>query len=196
MTTSLHPHFPRFENLFRKLLPDASEVSRHLFRMVNPKFCKDTDIINGEGGRRASGRWNIKGLFCCTYASFTPETALEESLAATRRKNLPDEKALPRTLVCIDLHATKALDLTDGKIRQRCRVSMQQMRYEQWWIENLHNREAVTQALGRAAFQAGFEAMLVPSSTDTHHRTNVIIFPELLLKGSYLDVLTPIKGKE
>ena len=105
------------------MLSNTCEVSQHLFRMVNPNFCKDIDITNDEGGMWASGRWNNKGLFNCTYTSCSPETALAESLAGVRRKNLPDEKALPRTLVCIDLHATKALDLTDGNIRQRCRIS-------------------------------------------------------------------------
>ena len=90
-------------------------------------------------------------------------------LAAYRRKNLPDETALPRALVCLEVQLQRVLDLTDGQNRQRCRLSEKRMTAEPWWRENFHHRESVTQALGRAASQCGLEAIIVPSAADVPH---------------------------
>ena len=114
-------------------------------------------------------------------------------MSRVRRDCLPDEKALPKTLVCIDLRASSVLDLTDGKIRQRLRVSIDTMTDETAWKkENYHNRESLTQAIGRAVFTAGFEALIAPSAADQPHGQNLIIFPENLHSKSSFTVVTPI----
>lgn len=161
--------------------------------MINPEFFTDADILDGVGGLRADGRWNLKGRFRCSYASQTPETAMQEVLVATRRKGLPDEKALPRTLVGLDLDVQRALDLTDGTTRLRCRIGRERILKETWWIENQKGREAFTQAAGRAAMAAGFEVILVPSAADAPRGVNAVVFPENLRKGSRWTVLTPLK---
>lgn len=191
----LQPH-PEYAALLRRInliQHHACAINLHLFRMVKPRYCSDKDIINGMGGKKSSGRWNIRGDFHCTYASKAAETALKESLSSIRKKNLPDEKALPRTLVCIRLKASKALDLTDGTIRQHLRVSHKRMiNTDQWTTDNYNDQQSLTQALGRAAFQVGFEAIIVPSAADSTG-TNLVIFPDNLLRSSQLEVVTPVK---
>lgn len=194
MKLTKHPQSLRIQNRINALLSDSVSIDQRFFRMVSPRYCKDNDIINGEGGKKASGRWNVRSVYRCTYASTTPETALKESLSRVRHDHLPDEKALPSTLVCIALKASKVLDLTDGAIRQRLRVSLKRMiDPKQWRHDNYHNHESLTQAIGRTAYLAGFEALIVPSAADQPNGTNVVIFPDNLPGTNQLDVVTPVK---
>jgi len=189
-----HPDYSRINNRVLSFLDTAVSIDKHLFRMVKPRYCSDSDIISGQGGKRSNGRWNVRGVFRCTYASQTPETALDESLSRVRRQHLPDEKALPKTLVCIAFRASRVLDFTDGSIRQRLSVSQHRMIEEKRWLsDNYHNRESLTQTIGRAAFSIGFEALIAPSAADQPHGINVVIFPDNLLAGSSLNVITPVK---
>jgi RES domain-containing protein len=168
-------------------------IDEHVFRMVNPRFTRDADIVGGKGGLVSVGRWNVRGRFHCTYTSRTPETALLESLARVRREHVPDEKALPKTLVCIAVRASRALDLTNGQVRQRLGVSKARMIEERQWLsDHYHNRESITQAIGRAAAMLGYEALISLSAADKPHGVNVVVFPKNLLAGSLLDVVTPI----
>ena len=192
MPLAEHPEYPRILARLRRELARAAPFQAHVFRMIKPEFSSSADILDGAGGLRADGRWNVKGLFRCSYVSQTPETAMQEVLIDPRRKGLPDEKALPRTLVCLDLAVQRTLDLTDGAARLRCRIGRKRILKETWWIENQNGREAFTQAAGRAARTAGFEAILVPSAADSPRGVNAVVFPENLRKGSRWTVLTPI----
>ena len=192
MPLAEHPEYPRILARLRRWLPRAVPFQDHIFRMINPQFSSNADILDGAGGLRADGRWNVKGRFRCSYASQTPETAMQEVLVATRRKGLPDEKALPRTLVGLDLAVQRTLDLTDGAARLRCRIGRKRILGEKWWIENQKDREAFTQAVGRAARTAGFEAILAPSAADAPRGVNAVVFPENLRKGGRWTVLTPL----
>ena len=110
-----------------------------------------------------------------------------------RREHVPDEKALPKTLVCIAVRVSRALDLTDGQVRQRLGVSKARMIEERQWLsDHYHNRESITQAIGRAAAVLGYEALISLSAADKPHGVNVVVFPKNLLAGSLLDVVTPI----
>ena len=162
--------------------------------MINPRYSTPANILHGAGGLHADGRWNLKRQFRCTYASLLPETALAEVLAASRRKRLPDATALPRTLVCLALAAQKTLDLTDGHVRQYGRLARHRIVGDRWWLENQNGREAWTQALGRAAVHAGFEALRVPSAAHPGG-ANVIVFPENLLPASSWTLVTPVPGR-
>ena len=192
MAITEHPDYGVLEIRLQKLTGKAVSLSRRVFRMIEPEYYQDQDIVSGVGGFKSCGRWNLSGRFHCSYMSCTPETALEEVLAASRRKNLPDATALPRVLVCVDVKLQRVLDLTDGQVRQRCRVSDKRMVSERWWREIFYDREALTQALGRAAASAGFEGIVVPSAADRPHGVNVIVFTYNLLAGSRVDVITPI----
>src|SRR4051812_33288421 len=57
------------------------------------------------------------------YASFTPETALAETLAQNRYYGIPIEDTMPRTFVAVAVKLTTLLDLRSGAIRRRLQVS-------------------------------------------------------------------------
>jgi hypothetical protein len=59
---------------------------------------------------------------------------------------------------------------------------------EDWRRMNASGKEALTQAIGRAAFEAGFEGFIVPSAQDKRGQ-NLAVFQEKLLPGSGLQEL-------
>ena len=194
MSTQPHPDYTALERKLDRRNTNPVSLHVHLFRMVNPKQFRDADILNGVGGYKCSGRWNLKEQFHCTYMSRSPETALEEVLAPSRRKNLSDANSLPRVLVCISVKLNVLLDLTDGNLRKKLRVSRKRMIEERWWSRNFNQQEAITQAVGRAAFAQHYEGMIVPSAADPHG-SNVIVYPENLIASSELRVITPVTWK-
>lgn len=194
MPAGITPHvdYSRIRTSLQRLALPTVPFRQHVYRMINPRYCKNADILNGVGGLRANGRWNIRRPFLCTYTSCSPETALAEVLNASRRKGLPDETALPRVLVCLVIEVQKIIDLTDGAVRQSARLARRRMVDEQWWIENQSGREAWTHAIGRAAAEIGLEAIIAPSHADPKTGTNVIVFPENLGVTSRWAIITPV----
>lgn len=47
--------------------------------------------------------------------------------------------------------------------------------------------EVLSQRLGRLAFDAGIEGLLVPSAIDRNNGVNLVAFPDNLEPGSYLE---------
>lgn len=116
------------------------------------------------------------------------ETALKEVKGWLRYYGLPVESALPRVFAAIGADLSTVLDLTDGTVRQRLRISLDRMTGEDWRRMNASGKEALTQAIGRAAFEAGFEGFIVPSAQDKRGQ-NLAVFQEKLLPGSGLQEL-------
>lgn len=132
------------------------------------------------------GRWNPIGV-AVVYASLTPETAMAESLAHNRHYGVPVEDAKPRTFVGIEVKLNKVLDLRDGKVRQRLRVSKTQILTVDWRKEAKAGREPITQRLGKAAHASDWEGLIVPSVADPGGY-NLLIFPDRLALDSEVKV--------
>ena len=140
---------PRRDDFLRRVLdlPPGRMTSFNavLFRFVHPQFSAAEEIITGEGGHWASGRWNLKSAMRVAYTAMEPETALAECLAHARYYNLPLSTALPRVLVSLVLRATSVLDLRDANLRRVLRIALDEMTATDWRRENRRSREAVTQ---------------------------------------------------
>ena len=63
---------------------------------------------------------------------------------------------------------------------------------EDWQTIQREGDESWTQAIGRGAYSAGFEGLLVPSARHRPQGVNLVIFPDNLRVGSSIDIL----GKE
>lgn len=191
---------PEYDALSRRLknLPkgSSSPFCGDLFRFVTPIHSTIKDIQNGLGGLKASGRWHLKGNYPCLYTATTPETALQEALAQKRYHNLPDYQSLPRVLVGLKAKLLHLIDLTNGKIRQRLRISESKIAECDWRDENrFENRESITQALGRAIHNQGYEGIIAPSSADQPHGVCLILFPSKYLRDNCVQVQTPVALK-
>jgi RES domain-containing protein len=148
------------------------------FRFTDMTYANLQDLFTGEGSRKTGGRWNPKGGFRTLYFSLTPETALAEILAHHRSQAMPDVEAMPVTLVGFRVNVRQLLDVTDRRIRRLLGVAGTQIR-EPWRPSQYAGREALTQAIGRLAREAGFQGLLAPSAVRRLGR-NLVLFPERL----------------
>jgi RES domain-containing protein len=163
--------------------------------MDAPRDAKAARILAGRKSRREGGRWNPRGLCAAVYASLEPETALCELLATlcdgrpVRTGDTARELAgaAPCVLVGMECRLRKTLDLTDPAVRRALGVSARSLAASRWEHQQNKGREARPQALGRAAFEAGAEALVVPSARRRGGR-NLVVFPENLGRGSALRV--------
>jgi RES domain-containing protein len=83
---------------------------------------------------------------------------------------------MPRVIVALEARLHQVLDLTDGETRQVLGVSKKRFLEEPWREKQQRGREALTQAIGRLAYGADLEGILVPSAA-RKGGTNLIIFP-------------------
>src|SRR5579862_8490124 len=125
-----------------------------LFRSASPRYASKDDIVTGAGSKAAGGRWNPRACFNAVYASLDVETAVAEALEHCRHYGFPLSKAMPRVLVALDAKIGRVLDLRDGATRRALGVSERRMLDEPWREEQKKGREALTQAIGRLAFEA------------------------------------------
>ncbi|MDX1963659.1 MAG: RES family NAD+ phosphorylase [Pirellulales bacterium] len=91
-------------------------------------------------------------------------------------------------LVGIEVRLQRVLNLTDGKIRQHLGVSEERMLEADWQTVQAKNGEGLTQAIGRLAWEAKIEALLV-SSARFKKENNLVIFPDQLSKRSLLQII-------
>jgi RES domain-containing protein len=147
-----------------------------LLRSASPEYASRDDIVTGAGSKTAGARWNPPNSFRTVYASLDVETAVAEALAHFRHYGLPVSRALPRVIVALEAKLMRSLDLTTGAVRRRLAVSKRRMLAEPWREEQRAGREALTQAIGRLAYRAGIEGLLVPSAA-RKEGINLILFP-------------------
>jgi len=134
------------------------------------------------------GRWTTIGRFAAIYSSLDPETAMAETLSRCRHYGVPLERALPCVFAAIRLELAQVLDLTDGRNRHRLRVSAQRMIDEPWREVQRRGNEAITQAIGRVAWEVGLEGLLVPSAA-LRAGMNLVVFPNNLRRESRLSII-------
>jgi RES domain-containing protein len=147
-----------------------------LFRSASPKYASKDDIVTGAGAKTAGGRWNPRASFNTVYASLDVETAVAEALQHFLYYAFPISKAMPRVIVALEAKLGRALDLRDGDTRRVLGVSERRMLDEPWRQEQKKGREALTQAIGRLAFEADIQGLLVPSAA-RKGGGNLILFP-------------------
>jgi len=173
-----HPQSTRLAAAIQQSLPQAIPWKNDAFRFADLAFANLQDLVTGEGSRKAGGSWNPKGGFATLYLSVNPETALHEVLAHHRNQLLPDVEATPVTLAGFRVDVRRLLDMTDRRIRRLLGVTGKEIR-EPWHPHQHAGQEAITQAIGRLAYEKGFQGLLVPSAALVQGR-NLARFPDRL----------------
>lgn len=183
------PTLKQLRSRLTRLVPSATAFTGTAYRSSTPLYATEDDLLTGEGSKQQGGRWNPAGI-AVVYASLTPEVAMAETLAHNRYYGIAIEEAMPRTFVAIEATLQFVLDLREGGIRQRLQVSEERILSVDWRKEVRAGREPITQMIGRAAHDTGWEGLIVPSAVapDGH---NLLIFPDKLRAGSNIDVLHP-----
>jgi len=144
-------------------------------------------MVTGLGSARMGGRWNPPGSFPTVYASLEPEAAMSESLAAFRYYGWALHDAMPRVFRSLEAKLCRVLDLSDSAEPEPSSIWMAQSRSEDWRAAQESGRESTSQAIGRAAWTAGLEGLLVPSLTSPG-KTNLVAFPGSFAPGSSIRV--------
>jgi RES domain-containing protein len=172
-----------------RLLPSSSAFAETVYRSCTPKYANEPDLLTGEGSRRHGGRWNPIGI-AVVYTSLSPETAMAETLAHHRYYGIPVEDAMPRMFVAMEARLQAVLDFRQGTVRQRIQVSLDRILKVDWRKEVQAGRDPITQTIGHAASELGWEGMIVPSAADPKGH-NLLVFPENLHGDSEVRVLHP-----
>jgi RES domain-containing protein len=173
------------EQKIRQALPSAIEFSGVCYRSVSQKFATRKSVTSAAGSLITGGRYNLKGAFEVLYLALDVHTCTEEVTRSMQVSEFVVADSLPRTTIAIEVKLSRVLDLTDSRILRELGVSAAVLAGTDWKnIQNNHGREAITQEIGRYAREAGFEALLVPSSV--WNGKNLDIFPDKLQPTSNL----------
>lgn len=177
-----------------KAHPKFEEISRELERVPGVPFlgvcyrCTEWkfagEIVTGLGSQLYGARWTPKGSFATVYLCETAEAALQEYLARGRRMKIPDHQSLPMVMAAVRVKVGKMLDgTTDAEIAGLLKKFLKGEKVH--WRSIQDRREAMSQAIGRAAYEIGFSGLIVPSQAVVGSR-NVVIFPGNLKRGEAL----------
>lgn len=127
--------------------------------------------LNGDGGRRAAGRWHSKGR-PIVYCAATPAAALLEAIAYVARN---DSTLIPATFQLL------TIELPDDVPRES--VSRAQLPLD-WQARPAHTR-----AIGDAWLLGGKSAVLVVPSALAPHTENFLLNP------AHPDLQPPGRGR-
>jgi RES domain-containing protein len=171
-----HPDSDRLARALVKCAQHLCTWGGEVFRAASPQYANKDDVLTGAGSKTAGGRWNPPNSFRTIYTSLDLETAVAEALAHFRYYRFHVSAALPRVLVSFEAKLRRVLDLTDGGIRRLLGVSARRILAEPWREKQKRGREALTQAIGRLAYHANIEALLV-ASAGRRGGVNLVVFP-------------------
>ena len=156
------------------------------FRSSSVRYANRDDFLTGAGVKAPGARWNPPSSFATLYTSLAPETATLEGLAHHHYFHLPVEEALPRVLASVRVVLKRVLDLTESRTRKQFKLTREALLTEDWRAANAAGEEARTQTIGRLAWEAEWEGLLVPSAAHPSG-VNLIIFPgNLVPPDSYI----------
>ena len=190
MDIAPHPLFPKLRARLEAALEDgmASSFAGAVYRFVSLRHASPEDIISGVGGYRTSSRWMCRGQARLVHTSLSPEVATSEAFAYARLVGIPESQVPPRLLVSIEASLSSVLDLTDQEPLKQLGVPASELISKDWDKRNREGEESLTQAIGRSALTAGYEAILAASAQVSGGR-NLFIFPAALRPESFVRVL-------
>ena len=173
----------QLDSALQSLALPANPYVGKVFRIMTPLHANKVDALSGQGSRRASGRFHVKGAFLIAYTGCTLPQAEWEYSNTSRNSGITREDSLPLTTLSAEVNFNKVLDLTDRAVRRRLKVTKQDLSQSIWGTSP---DETLTQAIGRLAHQHGFEAIIAPSSGPGN---NLNILPQNLLPASFVHII-------
>ena len=153
------------------------------FRFGSLRYLRPRDILSGLGSFKVGGRFNAPGSFPAVYASLDKATAATELDARARYYGLNTDALQPAVLVAVEMRLQASVDLRQPAVLAALSVTLDAIATCDWRAAQAAGREALTQGLGRAAYEAGLEALLVPSA-QVPDGVNLVYFPGACRAGS------------
>jgi RES domain-containing protein len=119
-------------------------------------------------------------MFACVYGSLAANVAQEEAFASIDRYGIPRDQIGPRVQVAVRLRGV--LDLTEQNALSRLGLTKRRLTQCDWQRDQDRGEEALTQCIGRLAWEQRIEALIVPSRQLAGH--NIVLFPGRRRRGS------------
>jgi RES domain-containing protein len=154
-----------------------------MYRATAIEYANRKDLLSGAGSALMGARWTPQGGQPTIYGSLTPQAALLESLGTGGRYGIPNEQRLPLVMVAVDVQLQAVLDLSLPVVRKSLRLSQVRMLTEDWEAIQRTGSEAITQAVGRDAYELGYDGLLAPSAR-LKGEQNMVIFAGNLRRGA------------
>ena len=151
---------------------DAESFSGSAYRNQAPGF----DPRSGEGARRAGGRFNPPRSFPVIYLCVTRPCVVAELTAQAARQSISVDDLLPRELWSLTMRLDRVLDLTSRKALDKIGLDTPDLTSPD---------HALTQRIGEAAHERGYQAIRSPSATGVDHVLAVL--PQNL-GGAVIDI--------
>ena len=165
----------------------AAPFSGVCFRNVAQHFATRRDVLSTQGSVLSGGRYNFHGTYPTLYLSCDIHTCVEETTKSFTQAGTAVAQALPRTIIGVEIHLARVLDLTAPPVLRLLGVTRLRLIRTDWVTsQDVNGREAFTQEIGRLAREAGMEAVITPSAALPRTGRNLCIFPDQLLAGSLL----------
>jgi RES domain-containing protein len=155
------------------------------FRATLPKWMSRPYRLTGIGAALTGGRWSSQNLIPAVYFSTTAATVAVEADAEAIRLGWPPGSLRPQTRVPFHLALQSVVDLTDAAVLRALHLSRRDLVQCDWQTGQLVGREALTQAVGRAAFETYAEGLVAPSAR-LRGGINVVVFPSHVKPGSLI----------
>jgi RES domain-containing protein len=180
---AIHAESERLKAALHRCLDLVGPWNGVMFRFATVRFANRVDLMSGEGARNDGGRWNPPGLFACVYGSLTADVAQEETFASVDRYGIPRDQLGPRVQVAVRLRLQAVLDLTEPSAISRLKLTKARLTRCDWQNAQERGEEALTQCIGRLAWEERLEALIVPSR-QVAGGSNLVLFPGRRRRGS------------
>lgn len=173
---TLHPRSLELVERIRPRLADAVPWSGVAFRATAERYAHRDDLLTGAGSKQSGGRWNPLGLFRAVYLSLGVDTAVAELLGQFAHYGFQAAELTPFVVAGVEVRLSRVLDLSSVATRRKLRLTLVELQHDDWRAAQDAGDESLTQAVGRIAFEAEFDGLLVPS-VSKRGETNVVALP-------------------
>lgn len=178
-----HPDTDDLKAMLESCLQYAMAWAGSMYRFVTVPYSNRQDLLSGAGSRKHGARWNPPDQFNVVYGSLEPETAVAEALSTLNGFGVPPAQARPRVFVAVALRLQSVLDLALPHVTNLLGLDVDKILKKDWKAAQDAGREAMSQAIGRIAWELRVEAILVPSAVSARDR-NIAVFPGRRQRGS------------
>ena len=175
----------KLEQLLSSLAGSAQRGT--FFRFIDLHWLLQGTPLSAIGSRMRGGRYNRKGAFEAFYIANTQETALYETEAIFKVAGIVvGVRQPPRVMLSLEYKLHDIVDLREPIALATLGITVDDLK-QPWKLAQAEDRPVLTQRIGAAARAIDVEALLVPSAR-ADAGTNLVVFPDRLLKGSSVDL--------
>ena len=174
-----------------KALASARAVpfSGTAFRMVPKAFADPAQALSGVGAARRGGRWNPQGVRAVYLGEDAELLAREVGYAQSLGGAFEAGPKPPMVLYSVEFELARVLHVDEAFVA-RIGAGWYDLLRDDWAAAIGEGGITTAMRIGQAAYDARFEALVVPSAQDpTRERWNLVVFPDNLLAGSRLEIV-------